>query len=135
MPEALEGIAAGVNKNNMDQDKFEDLVASVFEALPEPFTSALDGVAVIVEDWPDADLMRELGLAEDETLFGLYDGVPLTSPDRGSNMTLPDRIFIFQGPIEEVCDSEAEIAEEIRKTVLHEVGHFFGLSEEQVDHL
>ena len=86
-------------------------------------------------------LLEQMGMdPEEETLFGYYEGTP--GPDYfkyggsfDSGMTLPDRIFIYQGPIEDVCTSRAEIVEEVRKTVMHEVGHFFGLNEEEVEHL
>ena len=123
----------------MRRRQFEDLVAQAFESLPEPFSALLDNVVVQVEDWPDRELLETLEMEADELLFGLYEpggfeaeGLVITT-DPG--MRLPDRILIFQRAIEAVCETPAEITEEIRKTVLHEVGHHFGLDEGQVEHL
>ena len=123
----------------MRRRQFEDLVAQAFESLPEPFSALLDNVVVQVEDWPDRELLETLEMEADDLLFGLYEpggfeaeGLVITT-DPG--MRLPDRILIFQRAIEAVCDTPAEITEEIRKTVLHEVGHHFGLDEGQVEHL
>jgi predicted Zn-dependent protease with MMP-like domain len=125
----------------MRRREFERLVLKALEAIPERFQAHLADVAVIVEDWPSDELLEQMGMdPKEETLFGFYEGTP--APDYfkyggsfDSGMTLPDRIFIYQGPIEGVCTSRAEIVEEVRKTVMHEVGHFFGLSEEEVEHL
>ena len=115
----------------MRRRQFEDLVAQAFESLPEPFSALLDNVVVQVEDWPDRELLETLEMEADDLLFGLYEpggfeaeGLVITT-DPG--MRLPDRILIFQRAIEAVCETPAEITEEIRKTVLHEVGHHFGL--------
>ncbi len=123
----------------MRRRQFEDLVAQAFESLPEPFSALLDNVVVQVEDWPDRELLETLEMEADDLLFGLYEpggfeaeGLVITT-DPG--MRLPDRILIFQRAIEAVCETPAEITEEIRKTVLHEVGHHFGLDEGQVEHL
>jgi len=115
--------------------EFERLVAEALESLPGPFKARLDNVAVLIEDWPSEELLDSLGMGPDETLMGYYEGTPLTEYGREYDMRLPDRILIFQGPIEEACRSRREIAEEVRKTVMHEVGHFFGLGEDQVEHL
>lgn len=106
------------------------------EALPEPFKAQLDNVVVQVEDWPEDDLLESLGMGPEETLFGYYEGSPLTEYGReAAGMRLPDRIYVFQKPIEEVCEDREEIVEEIQKTIMHEVGHHFGLNEEELEHL
>ena len=76
-----------------------------------------------------------MGLDHPLELLGLYDGIPLTERSVFHTGTQPDRIFIFQRPIESMCDSEEQIAEEVRHTVIHEVGHFFGISDERLDEL
>ncbi len=119
----------------MRRREFERLVAQALENLPEVFKERLEDVAVIIEDWPSQDLLDDLGMAEDETLMGYYEGTPLTDFGRDYSMRMPDRIYVFKGPIEEACDTPAQVEEEIRKTVMHEVGHFFGLSEDEVGHL
>ena len=124
----------------MRKREFERLVERALRAIPEPFQSHLDNVVIIVEEWPPEELLQRMGMEEDETLMGFYEGTPGTDYWRDGGMfdggmTLPDRIYVFQGPIEEACGTREEMVEEVRKTVMHEVGHFFGLSEEEVEHL
>ena len=119
----------------MRRREFERLVARALEALPEPFAAHLDNVIIIIEEWPRDELLRQMGMGPDETLMGYYEGTPLTEYGRDFGMQLPDRIFIFKGPIERLCNSREEVEEEIRKTVMHEVGHYFGLGEEELEHL
>ena len=115
---------------------FEELVIQALEALPDAFKAHLDDVVVQVDRWPEDELLVSLGMdPEEDTLFGFYEGYPLTEYGRDRMTRLPDRIFIFQGPIEEVCRTTEEIVEEVRKTVVHEVGHFFGLDEDALEHL
>ncbi|MBM2826045.1 MAG: hypothetical protein HW403_109 [Dehalococcoidia bacterium] len=116
----------------MTKSQFEELVARALESLPEVFKVRLDNLVIEVQDRPSKRLLRSLDMDDDDLLFGLYDGVPLTEYGREEMFRLPDRIIIFKEPIEEACESEAEIEEEIRKTVLHEIGHYFGLKEEEL---
>jgi predicted Zn-dependent protease with MMP-like domain len=116
--------------------EFELLVARAVRRLPAIYRRRLDGVAVVVEDEPSAEDRRELGLAPDELLFGLYDGVPLTDPARaGAAIGFPDRIVLYQRSFERACSTRQEVEEEVRLTVLHEVGHFFGLDEDALHHV
>ncbi len=108
-------------------------MTEVLETLPAEFASRIENVEVVVEDEPTAEQIRGVGLdpAED-TLFGLYEGVPLE--ERGhAYAALPDKISIFYLPIVETCTSTSEIRDEIRTTVLHEVAHFFGIDDEDLD--
>jgi len=118
----------------MDRRKFEKLVDRAIQELPKEFRKRLENVAIIIEDSPSDELLDELEVPEGDTLFGLYEGVPLT--ERGFEAPLyPDRIRIFQDPIEEECDSEDEIKEEIKTTIVHEIAHFFGLDDDYLDEL
>ncbi len=113
--------------------RFERLVASAIEGLPRKFRERLDNVAIVVEDRPDPAKLVALGYSPDEELLGLYEGVPLS--ERGTTYSLapPDRITIFRLPILSVCRSEAEVVHEVRLTVLHEIAHHFGLSDQDLD--
>ncbi len=113
----------------LSRRKFEALVAQALLTIPEEIRARMDNVGIVVEDWPDDGHYADVGLEPGETLFGLYEGVPLT--DRGvvADPLLPDKITIFQGPLEEECKTAEEIAEEIRKTVVHEIAHHFGIDE------
>lgn len=89
---------------------------------------------VIVEDWPDEETVRQMGLKSRHDLFGLYHGVPLAERYSGESWE-PDRIVLYQKPIEAACATEEEVVQEVRTTVLHEVGHFLGMSEDELDRL
>ena len=118
----------------MKRDQFERLVNEAIAELPGEFRGRLNNVVVIVDDRPSAELMDEMEIPPDETLFGLYEGTPLT--ERGFREPLhPDRIWIFQKPIEEECETENEIKEEIATTIVHEIAHFFGLDDEYLEEL
>jgi predicted Zn-dependent protease with MMP-like domain len=118
----------------MDRRKFEKLVEQSIRQLPAEFREKLENVVVIVEDSPPAEVLDRMELSDDDTLFGLYEGTPLT--ERGFDTPLhPDRIWIFQGAIEEECETEEEIREEIKTTIVHEVAHFFGLDDDYLEDL
>jgi predicted Zn-dependent protease with MMP-like domain len=119
----------------MTRRRFEALVRRALAALPERFQEKLENIAVIVEDWPDADTLREMGIEPPDTLYGLYRGVDLTRRDTSYGGVLPDTVTIYRGPIEEDCASEREMADEVRITVIHELGHYFGLSDEEMEEL
>jgi predicted Zn-dependent protease with MMP-like domain len=113
----------------LSRRKFEALIERALQTIPPQIRARMDNVQIVVADWPDETHYEAVQLDPGETLFGLYEGVPL--PERGivADALLPDKITIFQGPLEETCQSEDEIAEEIRKTVVHEVAHHFGLDD------
>ena len=109
----------------MERARFEQLANEVLETLPEPFRSRLSNLAIIVEDSPPQEPYRG-GL-----LLGLFSGVPRTLKSVFS-ADPPDHIFLYQKNIEAVCSTEAQIVQQIRDTLLHEIGHYFGLSEEEL---
>lgn len=111
---------------------FEALVDEALDSLPEEIQGWLDNVAVVVADRPSPEQLAEVGLGPDGLLFGLYTGLPKTRRGFTYGENLPDRIVIFQRPIERVCHTPAEVREQVRRTVLHEIGHHFGLDEEQL---
>jgi predicted Zn-dependent protease with MMP-like domain len=118
----------------MDRKRFEKLVNQAIDGLPQEFREKLENVAVIVEDHPSRELLLQMDIPPDDALLGLYEGTPLT--ERGFEAPLhPDRIWIFQRPIEEECESEDEIKEEIQTTIVHEIAHFFGLDDEYLEEL
>ena len=111
---------------------FLRLVQQAYQELPENVVRALDNLDVMVEQWPSPDLLADLGDAQPDDLLGLYVGVPL--PDRGSELPhLPDLIYLFQRPIERRCHTPQQVVEEVRITLLHEVGHYFGLDEHELE--
>lgn len=117
----------------MDRDRFEGLVKESLESLPPDFARHLENVAIIVDDVPSRDQLGEVGLDEEYELLGLYEGIPLTERTRGYAGALPDRITIFRLPIERVCgNDDAAIRKQVRDTVMHELGHYFGMDEDQL---
>jgi predicted Zn-dependent protease with MMP-like domain len=117
----------------MTRDRFTRLVEEALSDIPARFRDAMRNVAVIVEDEPSQDLLDEMDMEPGDTLFGLYHGTPLTERDTGYGNTLPDRISIYQLPIEEACEDEEDIRQCVAETVIHEFGHYFGLSEEEIE--
>jgi predicted Zn-dependent protease with MMP-like domain len=119
----------------MTRRQFEALVERALRTLPKPFKAKLANIAVVVEDWPDDETLADLGIEPPDTLYGLYRGVDLTRRDSTYGNVLPDTVTIYQGPIEEDCADEGEMADEIRATVIHEIGHYFGLDDETMHRL
>lgn len=117
----------------MTRREFEKLVEEALLTIPRRFRREVRNVAVIVEDEPPADVLDDLDIEPPDTLFGLYQGTPLTERSWSQEAVLPDRIVIYQRPIEEECADEDEIVATIGETVIHEFGHYFGLSEEEIE--
>lgn len=119
----------------MSRVAFERELRRALDALPREFRKALANVAVVVEEWAPDDLLDELGIPADETLYGFYHGVPLPERSVSDPLSLPDVISVYRGPLEEDFPDPAELREQIRITLLHEIGHYFGMSEEEIDRL
>lgn len=119
----------------MYRRRFERLVARALRQLPSHILALLDNVAVVVEDEPSEHHLASAGLPPGESLLGLYQGIPLTERSSGYGLVLPDKITIFQKPIEAMCRSDQQIVHEIRKTVIHELAHHFGLGEDDLRRL
>ena len=98
--------------------------------LPRKFKEKIKNVAIVVEDWADDETLAEMEIEPPDTLYGLYRGIDLTRRDSGYGNVLPDTVTIYQGPIEEDCEDEDEMMELVRETVVHEIGHYFGLDDE-----
>ena len=116
----------------LSHERFEALVAEALDSLPEAFMRHMQNVEVVVESWPASRTLREAGVPRGETLFGLYEGIPLTERTTGYGNVLPDKITIFQGPIESACTSDDEVRAEVQDTVVHEFAHFFGISDDEL---
>ena len=119
----------------MNREAFEELVAKAVESLPEEFSERLDNVAIMVQDHPTRRQLSRSYVERGNTLLGLYEGVPITERGHNYGMVLPDKITIFQKPIEASCKTEADTIAMIRSVVLHEIAHHFGISDERLDEL
>jgi len=115
--------------------RFARLVLRALEEIPEPFRDHLSNVDVVIKRRPTPADRRFAGARRDDRLYGLYDGVPLTERGGSYGLVPPDKITIFREPLEADFPDEAQLLEEVRKTVLHEIAHFFGMSEKAVEDL
>ena len=118
----------------MDRAAFEEVVRRALDDLPQEFAERLENIAIVVEEEPDREELIAMGLdpqQDRDELFGLYQGTPLIERDSGYS-DLPDRVVIYRGPILRSCDSRREVAREIRDTVVHELGHHFGLNDDEM---
>ncbi len=115
----------------MRRDAFEGLVQQALRSIPAEFRNRIRNLAFIVEDEPDPRLLAEMEVPPGETLFGLYHGTPLTERGWDYGNRLPDRITIYQGPHEREYDEE-DLVTAIGETLIHEIGHYFGMSEEEI---
>lgn len=118
----------------LSEDEFEQLVVDALDSLPQSLLEMLDNVDVVIEPRPTREHMQSVNLRRG-TLFGLYQGVPLTQRNNAYSIVAPDKITIFQRPIERACSSKKEIAQQVRKTVVHELAHHFGIDEERIREL
>jgi predicted Zn-dependent protease with MMP-like domain len=128
----------------LPQAKFEELVDDALDDLPPFFHEQMKNIAVVAAGWPSRSLLRRLGVPPGETLLGLYEGVPLTERTHGYNLVSPDLITLFQGPIEveaaaaageEGLSFEESMRRQVRHTVIHEIAHHFGISDNRLRQL
>jgi predicted Zn-dependent protease with MMP-like domain len=116
----------------MDDARFEQLVVEALDGLPEEIARYMDNVEVVIEWWPTPGLLQAADLAPGQLLFGVYQGIPLTRRTRNYGLVLPDKITIFRGPIELVCRTDAAIRAQVRRTIIHEIAHHFGISDDRL---
>jgi predicted Zn-dependent protease with MMP-like domain len=119
----------------MTRSRFEELVHDALASIPRRFRAALHNVAIVVEDEPSPELLDQMEVEPPDTLLGLYQGTPLTERRWDYGNTLPDRVVLFQGPIEQDAEDEEDMKVAIGETLIHELGHYFGLSEEEIEEI
>jgi predicted Zn-dependent protease with MMP-like domain len=117
----------------MDNERFEALVDEAIESLPDEFKERMENVDIVIADRPTRSQLRKL--PRGHTLLGLYEGVPLTERTTNYGLVMPDKITIFKETIEERCRSDREVVTEVRRTVLHEIAHHFGIDDARLDEL
>lgn len=119
----------------LSRREFEELVERAVRGLPLRFRRKMENIAVVVEEWADEATLDEMEIEPPDTLYGLYRGTDLTRRDTSYGNVLPDVITIYQGPIQEDCDTVEEMEELVQDTVVHEIGHYFGLDDERLAEL
>jgi predicted Zn-dependent protease with MMP-like domain len=119
----------------MERSHFRKLVREAVAELPHELLSRVHNVDVVIEWRPTAMEKKSAGVGPGRTLLGLYHGIPLTKRGEYYNLTLPDKISIYQEPIEDMCATDDEVREQVRKTVLHELGHYFGIDDDRLHEL
>jgi predicted Zn-dependent protease with MMP-like domain len=117
----------------VERAAFEKLVAEALRSIPRRFRKEMRNIAIIVEDEPAPELLREMNVKAPDTLLGLYSGVPLTERSWYGEQRMPDRILIFQGPHERESRDDDDLVVAIGETLIHEIGHYFGMSEEEIE--
>ena len=113
-------------------NKFEKLVAKAVDELPDEFQRRMENVSISVEDRPSKEILRKQGIKSPSTLLGLYQGIPLKKRGVYYSNVLPDMITIYQEPIEMLCSNEDRIKKRVKEVVMHELGHHFGMTEEDL---
>lgn len=119
----------------MTRDEFERQVTGALATIPRRFKKAMSNLAIVIEDEPSRDLLRELDIHPPDTLFGLYQGTPLTERRWDYGNVLPDRILLFKGPHEREATDDDDLVASIAETLIHEIGHYFGLSEDEIEEI
>jgi predicted Zn-dependent protease with MMP-like domain len=134
MPKRRRGARSAPHRPPGSHARFERLVERALAGIPDPFREALAEVAIVVDDEPSPQQRRENDLADDEMLYGLYEGVPRT--EYGADWSgVPNRITLFRLPLEEDFADPAELADEVRITVIHELAHHLGIDDDRLEEL
>lgn len=119
----------------MTREQFDALVDDAVRSIPARFRAALRNIVIVVEDEPSQEVLEEMEIAPPDTLFGLYQGTPLTERRWDYGNALPDRVTLFQRPIERESEDRDDVVAAIGETLIHELGHYFGLSEEEIEEI
>ena len=119
----------------MELERFEELVRRGLDLIPDEIAERMSNVDIEVQDIPSPQQLSAAGVPPGHTLLGLYVGIPLTRRSSGYNMAMPDRIIIFQRPLERISRNEDALVDRVRDTVIHEVAHHFGISDERLDEI
>jgi predicted Zn-dependent protease with MMP-like domain len=119
----------------LSEKDFDTIVKKAIRSIPEEIQQYLDNIVISVRKRPSNKMLQEMGLPPEEPLLGIYDGVSLMDRSATSPPLFPDSIILFQEPLEEMCETIQELEEEIEITVVHEIAHFVGISEERLEEL
>ncbi|MBT9130493.1 MAG: hypothetical protein DDT40_00122 [candidate division WS2 bacterium] len=120
------------SKSMIDEEQFMEIAISIFDGLKSFFSDKLQNIALVVEDQPSEEQLQSLNIKNNQQLLGLYQGCPYSKRGVGYNLVAPDRIVLFKNNIEERAKSPEEIPDIIEKVLIHEIGHYLGLGEQQL---
>lgn len=120
---------------DISQSDFEAIVSQAIDSIPDKYFEHIKNVAFVTEDEPTREQRQKLQLRNNQSLFGLYEGIPITKRSSGYNMVLPDKITVFKYPIQMMSNSLEELVAQVKKTVWHEVAHYYGLDHLQIHEL
>ena len=119
----------------MTKQEFHQLVEEAVTTIPQRFRDAMQNIAIVIEDEPSPETLEEVGIEPPDTLLGLYQGTPLPERQWAHGNVLPDKITLYQWPIQDESENEDDLIVAIGETLIHEVGHYFGLSEEEIEEI
>ena len=117
---------------NVSAEEFQELMEKAMDSIPKDFKSRMDNIAFIVEPFPSSSDLERLGMTDGRHLLGLYSGIPYTHRNTWYAGTVPDRIILFQRNIEAICWSKEELTEKIKEVVIHEIAHYFGMTDKEI---
>ncbi len=124
-----------MNQELITDEAFDQLVTKAMNELPQEYIKGLDNVAIVYADWPDEHQAKKSELKPGSLLLGLYEGIPLTQRGAGYTFVLPDKITLFKVPIQMVSHNDEELFEQIKRTLWHEIAHYYGLNHSHIDKL
>ena len=119
----------------LSDQQFDSLISRAMDELPQEYITGLDNVAIVYDDEPTDEQKQKMKLDSHHLLLGLYEGIPLTRRGSGYSFVLPDKITLFKRPILAVVHSESELFEQIKRTLWHEIAHYYGLDHDRMDQL
>jgi predicted Zn-dependent protease with MMP-like domain len=119
----------------LTDDDFDRLISKAMDELPQEYIKGLNNVAIVYADWPNEHQAQKAGLREGSLLLGLYEGIPLPQRGAGYNMVLPDKITMFKRPIQMVVEDDEQLFEQIKRTLWHEIAHYYGLGHDRIHEL
>lgn len=121
--------------HQLSDQQFDELITRAMDELPQEYIRGLDNVAIVMADDPTDEQLQKMKIRENSVLLGLYEGIPLTQRGNGYTFVLPDKITLFKHSIQKVCRTESELFEQIKRTLWHEIAHFYGLSHKRMDQI
>jgi predicted Zn-dependent protease with MMP-like domain len=122
-------------QQTISDEAFDQLVTKAMNELPQEYIEGLENVAIVYADWPDEHQAQKSELKPGNLLLGLYEGIPLTQRGNGYTFVLPDKITLFKTPIQMVSHSDDELFEQVKRTLWHEIAHYYGLNHHRIDEL